>query len=187
MVSTIKISNAKMRFYFVTNIVIISELVNNYLKGTEIFSQSWLFSAFSFLIAYIFYMIFVEDIQIVNGNNYKLKRTTTDFMRFSTLFLFSQLIINYFEYGTVGLNFIYIIKTILIISGYIISDFIFMDKIMNMKQYQLLIYDIIKMFTSEYAVVLFLFNNFNYINLVDSFSFLFGYASWELVTKKIVL
>lgn len=186
MFSLIKISNAKMTFFFITNIVIVSELVSHYLKGTEIFSHSWLYSAFAFLIAYIVYILFIEDIKVIETTNIQLKQHTTNVVRYSTLFFISHVLTNYFEYGTISLSFVWLMRTVLIISGYSISDFIFANKIIKFNKYETLLYNSTKMFCSDVIINLLLYNEMTTVKLIDNVAFICGNISWEIFTKNLL-
>lgn len=187
MISSFKILNVRTRFLFIANVVIISELVNNYLRSNELFSSTWLYSAFSFLIAYIFYIVLIEDINLVDSKNYKYKPLANDFMRFSTLFLISKIIGNYIEYGSISLSVDWFAKTLLVIAAYILSDFIFMDNLIKLTNNQMLLYDVSKMFLADIIVLYYIFGDYSENDFIDNISFLYGYISWELITKKLLL
>jgi len=178
----INIENAKMKLFFVSTIVIISELVNNYLKNTQIFSDSWLYSAFGFLIAYLFYILFIENIKISNIKI--MKQTIVDLIRTSTLLLISNIFFNYFEYGVLILSSLWVKKIMLTIIGFLSSDYIFMNKILDMNSYQSLFYNISKIFIIDIIINLILTKTFTLVNFIDNISFFFGYVTWELLVKK---
>jgi len=186
MILPLKITDIKKNLIFVINIVIVAELVDNYLKGTTIFSDRWLYSAFGFAIALCFYDFFVKDIDIIKEKTIKFKKTYIDFVRYAVLFFVSHILTNYFEYGTITFTYKWLSKTTLIIASYLLSDIIFMDYIMTLNNYQELLYEIIKMFLSDYFVILLLYNDFTNIDLIDNVSFLFAYLTWHL-TKNFVL
>jgi len=186
MISPLKISDMKKNLIFIINIVIVAELVDNYLKDTEIFSDTWLYSAFGFLIALCFYDFFIKDISTNKEINQKYKKTYNDFIRYAILFFLSHILTNYFEYGIITFTYKWLLKISLIIGCYLLSDIIFMDYIMTLNNYQELLYELIKMFLSDYFIVLLLYNDFTKINLIDNVSFLFAYITWNL-TKKFVL
>ena len=114
MILPLKITNMKKNLIFIINIVIVAELVDNYLKGTTIFSDRWLYSAFAFTIALCFYDFFVKDIDIVKEKTIKFKKTYIDFVRYAVLFFVSHILTNYFEYGTITFTYKWLSKTTLI-------------------------------------------------------------------------
>jgi hypothetical protein len=186
MLTTSKISTAKYRFFFVTNLVIISELISHYLKGHELFSDSWLYSAFSFLFAYIFYMIFLEDFIIKFTYTPRINQPTIDLLRLTSLFVVSKIFTNYLESGIVNINSKWIIKTLMITGSYFITDITLSDYLIKFNNHQLLFYNITKMFLSEYLIVLFLYNQFTITDFIDNISFLISYIFFETITKKFI-
>lgn len=184
MLSTAKINIAKYRFFFVTTLVLVSEIISHYLKGNELFSDSWLMSSFSFLIAYIFYMIFLEDYILKLTLTPKFNQPTIDLLRLTSLFVISKIFTTYLENGIVNINSSWILKTLMITSSYFILDIFLADFLIKFNNHQLLFYNIIKMFFSEYFIVMFLNNDFTSNDLIDNASFLFSYIFFEVITKK---
>ena len=90
MLSTSKIINAKYRFLFITNIVIISEFINHYLKGTNLFSDSWLCYAIAILISYIFYMLILEDFILKFTYTPKINHQVVNLLKLTSLFLYQK-------------------------------------------------------------------------------------------------
>ena len=187
MFSQIKITNTKTTLLFITTVVIISELTSHYLKNKKVFSSSWMYSAFGFLIGYLFYILFIEDMKIMNIKPIIVKQTIFEMMRYSSLLFISNIIFNYFEYGFINLNLLWILKTIFIIIGYLLPDYIFINKIVNLNNYKLLFYNLSKIFISNITMNL-LFNNYiTTQDFVDNTSFIFGYLFWELLIKKYLI
>ncbi len=184
MLSTLQIEGAKTRFLFVTHIVITSEIIDYYLRGKEIFTETWLYSAFSFLLAYVIFTILADDLEIVNKNNHSIKKHERNFFRFAVLFLVSHLIRNYLEHGFVGFQQLYLIKVALILIGYVIPDYLLQDILLKFNSHQILLYDVIKMFTVDYIVVNLIYNVFTLNDFYESFSFSASYILWETLTKK---
>ena len=120
MLTTSKISIAKYRFFFILNIVIISELISHYLKGHELFSNNWLYSAFGILLASIFYMIFIENYIIQFSYNSRFNQPFMDLLRLTSLFVISKIITNLLESGIININSLWIYKTLMIIITYFI-------------------------------------------------------------------
>lgn len=186
MLSTAKINIAKYRFFFVTTLVLVSEIISHYLKGSELFSDSWLMSAFSFLLAYIFYMIFLEDYILKITMSPKFNQPTIDLLRLTSLFVISKIFTNYLENGIININSLWIVKTLMITGSYFILDIFLADYLIKYNNHQLLLYNITKMFFAEYFIVIFLYNDFTSNDLIDNVSFLFSYIFFEIITKKFI-
>ena len=186
MLTTSKLNTAKYRFFFVVHLVIVSELISHYLKNTELFSDSWLSSAFAFLLSYIFYMIFLEQFVLKITNTPRFNQPTIDLLRLTSLFVISKITTNYLENGIVNINSLWIYKTIMITGTYFFLDISFADYLITFNNHKLLFYNLLKMFLTEYIVVLFLYNKFTFNDLVDNISFLISYILFEVITKKFI-
>jgi hypothetical protein len=186
MLTTSKISTAKYRFFFVTNLVVISELISHYLKGNEMFSDSWLYSAFAFLLAYIFYMLFLEDFVLKFTYSSRFNQPTIDLLRLTSLFVISKVFTSYLESGIVNINSLWIAKTIMITGSYFITDIALADYLIKFNNHQLLFYNVTKMFLAEYLIVLFLYSKFTITDFIDNISFLISYIFFEIITKKFI-
>lgn len=179
-----KVSTAKYRFLFVANIVILSELINHYLKGNKIFSDSWLCSAFGFLLAYIFYMLFLEDFILKSTSTIKFSQQVTDLLRLTCLFFISKLITNYIDNDKI--DSIWVIRTLMIIGSYFISDISFIDYLIKFNNHQLLLYNILQRFFAEYLIILFLYSQYTITDFINSISFLISYIIFETITIKFI-
>ena len=186
MLSTLQIEGAKTRFLFVTHIVITSEIIDYYLRDKELFTKPWLYSAFSFLIAYVIFTILADDFSVFKKNNHSVKRHERNFFRYAVLFSVSHIIRNYLEHGFVGFQSNYLLKIILMIIGYVIPDYILQDFLLKLNNHQLLIYDITKMFLADYVGILLVEKVFTLNDFYESFSFLSSYILWETFTKKFI-
>ena len=186
MLTTSKISTAKYRFFFVSNLVIVSELISHYLKGNELFSDSWLYSAFAFLLAYIFYMLFLEDFVMKFTYTPRLNQPTVDLLRLTSLFVVSKFFTSYLESGIVNINSMWLVKTLMITGSYFITDIALSDYLIKFNNHHLLFYNIIKMFLTEYAIVLFLYNQFTITDFIDNISFLISYIFFEIIIRKFI-
>ena len=187
MLTTLKISIAKYRFFFLLNIVIISELISHYLKDNELFSNKWLLSAFGFLLAYIFFMIFIENYIIQFSYNSMIKEPLLNLLRLTSLIFISKLITNLIENKIININLLWIYKTIMIIIIYFISDIIFADFLIKFNNYQLLFYYICKVLLTNYLVILFLYNQITISDLIDQIPFLISYIFFEIIIKKFII
>lgn len=186
MLLTSQISTAKYRFLFISNVVIISEFINHYLKGDNLFSDSWLCSSFAFLLAYIFYMLIFEDFILKNIYIPKINQQVVNLLRLTSLFFMSKIITNYLENGIVSINSDWIIKTLMITSSYFIIDIALINYLIKFNNHQLLFYNIIQKFLVEYLIILFLYKQYTIIDFINSISFLISYIVFETVTKKFI-
>jgi hypothetical protein len=186
MLTTSKITIIKYRFLFILNIVIISELISHYLKGTELFSNNWLYSAFSILLSYIFYMIFIENYIIIFSYNSKFKQPVMDLLRLTLLIVVSKIITNLLETGIININLLWIYKTLMIVTTYFISDIILADFLIKFNNYQLLFYYICKVLLSNYLIILLLYKQFTLNDFIDQITFLISYIFYEIIIKKFI-
>lgn len=186
MLSTSRIATAKYRFLFMTNIVIISEFINHYLKGDNLFSDSWLCSSFAFLLAYIFYMLIFEDFILKFTYIPKINHQIVDLLRLTSLFFMSKIITDYLENGLISINSNWIIKTLMITSSYFVTDIVLIDYLIKFNNYQLIFYNIIQRFSAEYLIIIFLYNQYTITDFINSISFLISYMIFETITKKFI-
>lgn len=184
MLTTLQVENAKSRFLFITHIVICSEIIEYYLKEKDIFTKTWLYSSFSFLIAYVIFIILTDNISLVDKNNYSVKKHERNVIRQSTLFLVSHVIKNYLEHGMIYFDSLYLGKMIITIFLYVSPDYILQDKLIPLNAHQYLIYDVSKMFISDYVVALLIYNTYSLSDFYESFSFLTSYILWETFSKN---
>jgi hypothetical protein len=187
MLSTLEIENAKSRFLFIATIVILSEIIEFYLKEKDIFTKEWLYSSLSLLIAYIIFILLKDNISLVGKNNYSVKKHERNFIRQTTLFLLSHIIKNYLEHGMVNFDLSYLIKIIISIIFYVFPDYILQDKLLPLNSHQYLMYDVIKMFISDYTVSLMVYNIYKLDDFYESFSFLSSYILWETFIKNLFI
>lgn len=186
MITTSKIYTAKYRFLFVTNIVIISELISHFLKGGELFSNSWLCSAFSFLLAYILYMLFLEDFIIKITYMPKINHQIIDLLRLTSLFFISKLITNYIDSDSPNINLEWVIKTVMIVGSYFIIDITFIDYLIKFNNHQMLFYTVVQRFLAEYVIILLLYTQYTSSDFINSISFLISYIIFDIITKKFI-
>lgn len=186
MITTSKIYTAKYRFLFITNIVIISELISHFLKGGELFSNSWLCSAFSFLLAYIFYMLFLEDFIIKITYMPKINHQIIDLLRLMSLFFISKLITNYIDSDSPNINLEWVIKTVMIVGSYFIIDITFIDYLIKFNNHQMLFYTVVQRFLAEYVIILLLYTQYTSSDFINSISFLISYIIFDIITKKFI-
>jgi len=184
MLSTLQIENAKTRFLFITNIVILSEIIEYYLKEKDVFTEDWLYSSLSLLIAYVIFILLSDNISLVDKNNYSVKKHERNFIRQTTLFLISHIIKNYLEHGMVYFDLSYLIKIIISVLFYVFPDYVLQDKLLPLTSHQYLIYDVLKMFISDYTVSLMVYNTYSLDDFYESFSFLSSYILWETFIKN---
>jgi hypothetical protein len=184
MLSTLQIENAKTRFLFITNIVILSEIIEYYLKEKDIFTKEWLYSSVSILIAYIIFIILSDNIGLVDKNNYSVKKHERNFIRQTILFFISHIIKNYLEHGLVYFDFSYLIKIIISVLFYVFPDYVLQDKLLPLNSHQYLAYDVSKMFISDYIVSMMVYNIYKLDDFYESFSFLSSYILWETFIKN---
>lgn len=184
MLSTLQIENAKTRFLFIANIVILSEIIEYYLKEKDPFTKEWLYSSLSLLVAYIFFILISDNISLVDKNNYSVKKHERNFIRQTILFIISHAIKNYLDHGMIFFDSLYLIKMIISIIFYIYPDYILQDKLLPLNSHQYLVYDVSKMFIADYVVSLMVYNVYNLSDFYESFSFSASYILWETFTKK---
>ena len=187
MLKTSIIFTTKYAFINILNTVIISELISKYLKDNEIFTNEWLYSAYGMLIAYIIYMILIENKIIQFISNSRFTQPTMDLLRLASLLFLTKIITNLLENGIISLDLLWIYKTFLILISYFISDIILADFLIKFNNYQLLFYFICKVFLTNYLIILFLYNQFTINDFIDKFSFLISYIFFEIIIKKIII
>ena len=142
MLKTSILFTLKCAFINILNTVIISELISKYLKDNELFTNEWLYSAYGMLLAYIIYMILIENkiTQILYNSKFNSRFTqpTMDLLRLTSLLFLTKIITNLLENGIISLKLLWIYKTFLILISYFISDIILADFLIKFNNYQLL-------------------------------------------------
>jgi hypothetical protein len=187
MLSTLQIESAKTRFLFIANIVILSEIIEYYLKEKDPFTKEWLYSSLSILVAYIFFILLSDNISLVDKNNYSVKKHERNVIRQSILFIVSHVIKNYLDHGMLYFDLSYLLKMVITISFYVFPDYILQDKLLSLSSHPYLIYDVSKMFIADYVVSLMIYNTYTLQDFYESFSFSASYILWETLTKHLFI
>jgi hypothetical protein len=184
MVSSEKIDRTKTNFKFVMSIVIISNLISCYLNGNDMFSTKWLGTSFAITFAYILYAIFIEDLKILKKfQNNKIAKNT---IQLGAIIALSKIINGIFQ-GTIStLSSTLSITLLFKIGTYIIFDYFFIDKILDLTNYSAVFYDLSKLVLSELAIIYVVYSEFSSTHVIDLVAFGFGYIIWNLIIKNFI-
>ena len=86
MLTSSKIENIKNNIFFVSNLMIMSNIINHYLVGSELFNQKWLYTGFGILITYICYSLIASEYISVNDEDYKIKKGKEEAIKYLILY-----------------------------------------------------------------------------------------------------
>ena len=185
MLLTSKFKDLKKNIFFVTNLVIVSNLINYLLSGEELYNREWLYSSFGILITYIFYLFFISDFIKIEDKNYLRKRMKLDAIRYFFIFTLSHFISNYMIHGSIEITMLWSIQTVITVFLYVIFDYIFSDFVLNLNNYKILYIDIVKILFAEILAILVTFQNLELIDLSQLIAYVVSYIVWSLVVKKL--
>jgi hypothetical protein len=127
MLTSSKFKTLKNNIFFVTNLVIISSLINYILVGEKLFDKKWLYSSLGILISYIFYVFFIDDLIKFDDKEYTIKKMKSDAYRLFIVFTISHLINNFLIEGSLTISFLWIIQTLVTVFFYVYLDYISCD------------------------------------------------------------
>jgi len=182
MISSVKLESVKNNLFFVANLMIFSNLINYYLVGDELFTVKWLYSSFAFAFSYIIYSLVAESYVNIKDNNYRIKKSKEEIIRYMTIYTLYQAI----QEGILELSFSWVSKTLVTVVGYVGFDYLFSDILLNLSTPHILAMDLIKIIVAEMIGLFIIYEEFNFIKGSDLISYLFSYIIWSLFTKKLI-
>jgi len=183
MISSLKLGNIRNNIYFVANIMIISNLVNYSLMGTSLFDNEWLYSSFGILIAYIFYSLVSDKLISFNDEDYIRKKSKEDAIKYIVIYTLAHFLVNFFNKGFVELSITWGIRTFITIGSYIYFDYIFSDLFLKFNYYEILFFDLIKIFMAEIIGVYIIYHELVIVEMAELIAYAFSYIVWKLGTK----
>ena len=182
MISSLKLENAKSNLFFVANLMIFSNLINYYLVGGELFTVKWLYSSFAIAFSYIIYSLVGENYVNIKENDYRIKKSKEDMIRYMSIYTLYQAI----QEGILELSFSWATKTMITVVGYVGFDYLFSDILLNLSTPYMLSMDLIKIIAAETIGLFIIYEEFNFIKGADLVSYVFSYIIWSLFTKKLI-
>ena len=185
MISSNKFKVIKNHILFLTNLVIIINLVNYYLVDEELFDKSWLYSSYGIILAYIIYLLLDNTEVNINDKDYLIKKSKYDAIRYFILFTLSHIIINFFKDGNVKISFLWFFEIILTITMYISFDYFLCDYSTN--EISLIFLNVVKIFIAEILGLLIIFQKINLVDISDLLAYIIAYLVWYLIIKKFIL
>jgi len=182
MISSVKLENIKNNLFFVTNLMIFSNLINYYLIGGDLFSTKWLYSSFAIGFSYFIYSLVGENYVNIKDNDYRIKRSKEDIIRYISIYTIYQAI----ETGILELSLSWASRTFITIIGYVGFDYLFSDILLNLNTHNILALDLVKIISAEVLGLFIIYEDFSFIKGAELISYLFSYIIWSLFTKKII-
>jgi len=186
MTTSSKFKDLKKNLYFITNLVIVSNLINYYLYGEKLYDNEWLYSSFGILITYAFYLLFINDYIKVDDKDYLRKRMKIDAIRYFIIFTLSHLIINFMIRGSFTITSLWLIQTIITVFFYVNFDYIFSDFVLKLNTYKSLFLDILKILLAEILATIITFQTIDLIDMAQLISYITSYLVWALIIKKLI-
>ena len=182
MISSLTLESIKSSLFFVANLMIFSNLINYYLIGSELFTYKWLYSSFAITISYILYSLIAENYINIKDDNYRIKKSKQDMIRYMTIYTLYYSI----EQGMINLSFPWASKTIITILGYVGFDYLFSDILLDLNNIHILGIDLFKIIMTEFICLFIIYEKFDFIKSAELISYLFSYIIWSLFTKRII-
>jgi len=182
MISSVKLENIKNNLFFVTNLMIFSNLINYYLIGGELFTVKWLYSSFAIAFSYIIYSLVGENYVDIKENDFRIKKSKEDMIRYMTIYTIYQAI----EAGILELSFSWVSKTLVTVISYVGFDYFFSDILLSLSTHNILALDLVKIIAAEILGLFIIYEEFSFIKGADLISYLFSYIIWSLFTKKLI-
>ena len=186
MISSIKLENIKNNLFFVTNLMFFSNLINYYLVGADLFSAKWLYSAFAITFSYVIYSLVAENYVNVKDDNYRIKKSKEDIIRYMSIYTLYQTLVVFIEEGILELSILSFSKTFITIFGYVLFDYISSDLLLKFNDHFILAVDLIKIIGVEILVLFIIYEEYNLSKGADLIGYLFSYVIWNLFTKKLI-
>ena len=182
MISSVKLENVKTNLFFVANLMIFSNIINYYLVGGELFNVKWLYSSFAIAFSYIIYSLVAESYVVIKDNDYRIKKSKEDVIRYMTIYTIYQAI----QEGILELSFSWASRTLITVLGYVGFDYFFSDVLLNLNNAHLLGMDLVKIIIAEMIGLFIIYEEYTFIKGADLISYLFSYIIWSLFTKKLI-
>jgi len=186
MLTSSKIENIKNNIFFVSNLMIMSNIINHYLVGSELFNQKWLYTGFGILITYICYSLIASEFISVNDEDYKIKKGKEEAIKYLILYTMSHSFTSYIHDGFIDISLVWFIRTVFTIGTYIFFDYSFSDTFLTLGNHKIILLDLIKIFLAEIIGMMVVLQPFDLIELSDIIAYGFSYMFWNLVTKKFI-
>ena len=186
MTTSSKFKDLKKNIFFITNLVIVSNLINYYLSGEKLYDKVWLYSSFGILINYGFYLLFINDYVKVDDKDYLRKRMKMDAIRYFVIFTISHLLTNYLVHGSFKASGLWLVQTIITVFFYVIFDYTFSDFVLKLNTYKSLFLDILKILFAEILAMMITFQTINLIDMSQLIAYIVSYLVWALIVKKLI-
>jgi hypothetical protein len=186
MTTSSKFKDLKKNIFFITNLVIVSNLINYYLSGEKLYDKEWLYSSFAILITYIIYILVVNDYVNIEDKDYLRKRMKMDAIRYFVIFTISHLLTNYLVHGSFKASGLWLVQTIITVFFYVIFDYIFSDFVLKLNTYKSLFLDILKIFFAEILAMMITFQTIDLIDMSQLIAYIVSYLVWALIVKKLI-
>lgn len=171
-------------------ILLLASLINYYFKGTELFNEQWNNVAMITLFAVLISNLFITKLIKYIHTKFEIKNTLiqdsiSDFFKFGTIFLFSQIVKNYFNNKTY-LNketFYIFIFTLL---GFMIFNMI--NPLLPIIEYkkQVILDDILKISLGIICTGIFVDKKFNKKHAIELFIISISIITFHYGTKNIL-
>ena len=186
MTTSSKFKDLKKNIFFITNLVIVSNLINYYLSGEKLYDKEWLYSSFAILLTYIIYIFVVNDYVKVDDKDYLRKRMKMDAIRYFVIFTISHLLTNYLVHGSFKASGLWLVQTIITVCFYVFFDYIFSDFVLKLNTYKSLFLDILKILLAEILATIITFQTIDLIDMAQLISYITSYLVWALIIKKLI-
>lgn len=186
MITSVKLENVKNNIFFVANLMIFSSLINYYLVGTEMFTSKWIYSSFAITFSYVIYSLLAESWVTFKDDDVRIKKGKEDMIRYMSIYTVYEALIIFIEEGVIELSLAWASKTFFTVTGYVIFDYMFSDILLNLSNYHILAFDLVKIAVAELIGLLIIFEQFDFIKASDLIAYIFSYVIWSLFTKKFI-
>jgi hypothetical protein len=189
MITSLDIQYIKYDIVQYSTILLLVSIINNYFKDTEFFNEEWNSIALITLIAVIISDLFITKlIKYINTHiaNTIIQDSISDFFKFGTIFLFSQIIKNYFINKSINLtkdNFLVFIFTLL---GFLVFNIIYPSLPTMEYKKQIIFDDMLKLSLGVICVGIFVDKKFDEKHLIELLIIFIGVTMFHYGTKNIL-
>ena len=173
--------------------LVVSNLGEKYLLDTPLLDEKWQKLALATLIGFAAHGLLTNKLSAYLNDRFKVvsensKAAVYDIVKFSTVFVAQQVLVQYMEGRPINLNDKrWQLVSALVIAGYVLFDLFVKDSMPNVDKQQPLVNDLVKVSMGALLAAHFAQGGINETNLKSLAALLAGFAVFHLYTKGMVV
>lgn len=190
MISPTDIQDAKNDIILVTTVFVVSDFMLNVIKNKPIYQTEWVNTTLGIILGCIIYNLFTNKLNnslIVSNNNIYVNNAIISIVKWSTIFIVSNLFISYVSNKKPVFDQKWMFKNGGVIAGYVLYD-LFIDPYVQEhvdSNYVNLVHDLIKVALGSIVSIYTSGGKLNENNMIEIGASLAGFGTYNLVVKQL--